>query len=209
MRVVDAIVAAGGRAFPLVLDVTSEPSVDAAFAYVAEHFDSLDVLVNGATMVGGCTITEMSAEQWDGMLAMNLRGAFLCSREAIRRMKAAGKGGRIINLSTIGAMQPVLHGNLAYGASKAGLNQLTRALAFDHAADGILVNAIAPGAVVGNAPRMPDTTAGDGPGRDPRRQLSGLGEPEDIGWLAVYLAGQAARYITGQVFTVDGGFQVS
>ncbi len=207
--VVDAAAAAGGKAAPLALDVGSEESVLAAFAEIDARYGGLDILVNGATMVGGCAVTEMSAAQWDGMLDMNLRGAFLCSREAIRRMKAADKGGRIINLSTIGSMQPVLHGNVAYGASKAGLNQLTRALAFDHAADGILVNAIAPGAVVGDAPRMPDTVAGDGPGKDPRRQLSGMGDPEDIGWMAVYLAGRCGRYITGQVLVVDGGFQVS
>jgi NAD(P)-dependent dehydrogenase (short-subunit alcohol dehydrogenase family) len=207
-RVCRDIAADGASAWPLALDVTDEASVAAAFAAVREH-GGLDVLVNGATMVGGCPITEMSAAQWDGMLDVNLRGAFLCSREAIRLMQSAGKGGRILNLSTIGAMQPVLRGNTAYGASKAGLNQLTRALAFEHAGDGILVNAIAPGAVVGNAPRMPNTVAGDGPGKDAKRQLGGFGDPEDIGWLAVYLAGRCGRYITGQVFVVDGGFQVS
>jgi NAD(P)-dependent dehydrogenase (short-subunit alcohol dehydrogenase family) len=207
-RVCAAIAADGGRAWPLALDVTDEASVRDAFAAVAAR-GGLDVLVNGATMVGGCPIVEMSAEQWDSMLDMNLRGAFLSCREAIRLMQAAGKGGRIINLSTIGSMQPVLRGNTAYGASKAGLNQLTRALAFEHAGEGILVNAIAPGAVVGNAPRMAGTTAGDGPGKDPNRQLSGFGDPADVGWMAVYLAGPSARYVTGQVLVMDGGFQVS
>jgi gluconate 5-dehydrogenase len=102
----------------------------------------------------------------------------------------------------------VLRGNIAYGASKAALNQMCRCLAFEHAAHDIRVNAILPGAIPGNAPRMEGAIASNGPGANAARHLSGYGDPADVGWLAVYLASPAARYVTGQTFVIDGGFQV-
>jgi NAD(P)-dependent dehydrogenase (short-subunit alcohol dehydrogenase family) len=203
-RVAAAIRAQGGQARAATCDPADERAVIALF----ENADTPDILVIGAMQQGGVPAVDMTADQWDTMFAINARGAFLTAREAIRRMVAGGRAGRIIALSTIGSAHPVLRGNAAYGASKAALNQLCRNLAFEHAADGIRVNAILPGAIPGNAPRMAGATGASGPGADPARHPGGFGAPADVGWLAVYLAGPAAGYITGQTFVIDGGFQV-
>ncbi|GAA0332891.1 3-oxoacyl-ACP reductase FabG [Sphingomonas oligophenolica] len=205
-RVVSEIAANGDTARAAMCDVTDEASIIALMADEEEP----DIVVLGAMQQGGVPAVDMSAAQWDAMFAINTRGAFLTAREAIKRMVAAGRGGRIIALSTIGSQRPMLRGNAAYGSSKAALNQLCRNLAFEHAADGIRVNAILPGAFPTNAPRMPgaEDFAPSGPGLTMTRHLSGMGEPADMGWLAVYLASPAAQYITGQSFVIDGGFQV-
>ena len=199
---------AGGAARAAICDPTDEASVIALFEGCASAGERPDVVVLGARMQSGVPAVEMSAEQWDSMFAVNTRGAFLTAREAIKIMTAGQRGGRIIALSTIGSEHPVLRGNVAYGASKAALNQMCRNLAFEHARDDIQVNAILPGAIPGNAPRMSGAIASDGPGSKPERHLSGRGDPVDVGWLGVYLASPAARYITGQTFVIDGGFQV-
>jgi len=203
-RIAAAIREAGGSATAAACDPTDEAAVVALF----EKHDVPDIVVLGAMMQGGVPAVDMSAEQWDAMYAVNARGAFLTAREAIKRMIAAKREGRIIALSTIGSEHPVLRGNAAYGSSKAALNALCRNLAFEHAGDGIRVNAILPGAIPGTAPRMAGAVAAGGPGANPDRHLSGFGEQVDVGWLAVYLAGPAARYVTGQTFVIDGGFQV-
>ena len=207
-RVAAAIRDAGGAARGATCDVTDEAQVIAMFEDCAARGEIPDIVVLGSMMQGGVAAIEMSAAQWDAMYAVNTRGAFLTAREAIRRLRHAGRPGRIIALSTIGSEHPVLVGNVAYGSSKAALNQLCRQLAFEHAGDGIRVNAILPGAIPGNAPRMEGATALGGPGADAARHLSGFGKPADVGWLAVYLAGPSADYITGQTFTIDGGFNV-
>lgn len=205
-RVAAEITAAGGTATAAHCDVRDEASVVALFA----GGPSPDILVIGAMNQGGVPAIEMTAEQWDSMHSINARGAFLTAREAIKRMRQAGNGGRIIALSTIGSGLPMLTGNVAYGSSKAALNQMCRNLAYEHAADNIRVNAILPGAIPGNAPKMPGAEAipPSGPGANPTRHLSGFGSPADVGWLAVYLASPVAGYITGQAIVIDGGFQV-
>lgn len=206
-RVVGEIVASGGSAQAILCDVADESSVIALFA----NNEAPDIVVLGAMQQNGLPAVEISAEQWDGMFSINTRGAFLTSREAIRRMRSAGAGGRIIALSTIGSERPMLHGNAAYGASRAALNQLCRNLAFEHAADGICVNAILPGGFLIDAPKMPgaETFQPTGPGLDMPRYLSGIGDSGDVGLLAVFLASPAARFITGQCFVIDGGFLLS
>lgn len=205
-RVSAAIQDAGGVACATLCDPTDEASVVALFA----EGEAPEIVVLGAMMQSGVPAVEMRADQWDSMFAVNTRGAFLTAREAIRRMVASGNGGRIIALSTIGSGHPVLRGNVAYGASKAALNQMCRNLAFEHAGDNIRVNAILPGAIPGNAPKMAGWEAypASGPGTHVDRHLSGFGDPADVGWLAVYLSSPAARYVTGQMFVIDGGFQV-
>jgi len=207
-RVAAAIRDAGGLARAASCDPTDEASVVALFEDIAARGELADVIVLGAMMQGGVPAIEMSAAQWDAMYAVNARGAFLTAREAIRRLKAAGKPGRVIALSTMGSEHPVLIGNAAYGSSKAALNQLCRMLAYEHAADGILCNAILPGAIPGNAPKMEGAVYVGGPGGNQERHLLGFGNPVDVGWLAVYLAGPVGGYITGQTFVIDGGFGV-
>ncbi|NLR72777.1 SDR family oxidoreductase [Novosphingobium sp. ERN07] len=207
-RVASTICESGGTARAVACDVKVEADVIALFEDCAARGEIPDIIVMGAMMQGGVPAIDMSASQWDAMYEINARGAFLTAREAIRQLKRVSMPGRIIALSTMGSEHPVLVGNAAYGSSKAALNQLCRQLAFEHAADGIRVNAVLPGAVPGNAPKMVGATFVGGPGADPSRHLSGFGKPADVGWLVVYLAGPSADYITGQTFVIDGGFGV-
>lgn len=182
----------------------SETGVARLLAPLAE----LDVLVNGVVRNGAWDLDRLTLDEWDRVHAINVRGAFLLMREAVRSIKLHGRGGRLITISTIGSEHPVLHGNYAYGASRAGTNALMRQFALDFAKDRILSNAILVGAVPSDA--FPEgVTAPSGPGADPKRLLGGLGSPEDIAPTALLLATEAGRYINGQTITVDGGFSVS
>ena len=190
---------------------TTDPGDETAIAawldaIVARH-GRLDILVYAATAIGSYPLVDMTLAQWDRLHATNLRGAFVTLREVVRRM-AAGAGGRIVAVSTMGSLHPVLHGNAGYGSSKAGLNGLIRAIAFDHAGQGIRANTVLHGAVpVGDFPA--DMQAVTGPGLDPDRRLLGDGTAEDVAAAILYLASPAARYMTGQTLTLDGGFLIS
>lgn len=183
----------------------TELGVETLFAPLAE----LDILVNGAIRTGPWPLDTLDMAEWDRVHAINVRGAFLLMREAVRTMRRHGRGGRLISLSTIGSINPVLNGNFAYGSSRAGMNALSRQFALDCAADGILSNAILVGAIASDpfpedAP-MPPT----GPAMTPSRLPLGQGVPEDVAPVALLLAATAGRYINGQAIIVDGGFQVA
>ncbi|GAC1572093.1 MAG: hypothetical protein NVS3B5_00740 [Sphingomicrobium sp.] len=182
-----------------------EKSVAALFAMHPQ----LDILVNGAIRTGPWTLDNLTMDEWDRVHAVNLRGAFLLMREATRVMRAHKRGGRIINLSTIGSMHPVLHGNFAYGSSRAGTNALTRQFALDFAADGILTNAILVGAISSDPFPEGCTLPPQGPGVKPERLPLGYGKPEDVAPVALLLASAGGRYINGQAIVVDGGFQIA
>lgn len=177
-------------------------------ALLARH-PSLDILVNGAVVCGPWSIETLAMEEWDRVHQVNVRGAYLLMREAVRAMRAHGRGGRLINISTIGSVHPVLNGNFAYGASRAGTNALTRQFALDFAGEGIASNAILVGAIPSDpfpeACPMPPT----GPGMTPERYPMGHGEPKDVAPLALLLASEAGRYINGQAIVVDGGFLIA
>ena len=207
-RVAAAIRDAGGVARAVACDPADEASVVELFADAARAGAIPDIVVIGAMMQGGVPAIDMSTDQWDSMYAVNIRGAFITAREAIRLLKQEGRPGRIIALSTIGSEHPVLIGNAAYGSSKAALNQLCRNLAYEHAGDRITVNAILPGAIPGSAPKMAGAVAAHGPGANLDRHLGGFGDPMHVGWLAVYLAGPVGGYVSGQTVVIDGGFQI-
>jgi len=206
-RVAKDIDEAGGIAVPLAMEVADETSVLAAFDEIKAAGD-LDIVFLGAMFQSGVPLVEMTVAQWDQMHETNLRGAFLCAREAVKMMVASGKGGRVLALSTIGSMHPVLSGNQAYGPSKAGLNALIRNIAHDYSRAGVRANAIAPGAISGSAPRIDGWVQGDGPGRDPNRLPFGQGPAHEVARMAVYLAGPSATYINGQTIVIDGGWMV-
>lgn len=192
--------------------IVHEPEPDLGETAVATLFarhPEVDILVNGAVVTGPWPLDMLSMAEWDRVHATNVRGAFLLMREAVRVMRAHGRGGRLINISTIGSMHPVLNGNFAYGSSRAGTNALTRQFAMDFAAEGIASNAILVGAVPSDPfPQdcpMPPT----GPGVMPERFPMGHGLPSDIAPVALLLASEGGRYINGQAIVVDGGFQVA
>ncbi|MEJ0045279.1 MAG: SDR family oxidoreductase [Rhodospirillales bacterium] len=204
----------GEAAMAVPTDIESEPAVAALFEEVRRKFGCLDILANCAGLNSNQTLAETSMAQFDAMQSLNLRATFMLMRGAVQLMLAGGRGGRIVNVTTIGAIHPVLHGNAGYGASRAGVTAMTRAVALDHARDGILANLVMPGAVYGKT-RFHETTqlhfalGGTlaGPAMDQQRRLPlGMGNGRDIAAAVLYLVGPSGGYITGQSIILDGGF---
>ncbi|MGC4769682.1 3-oxoacyl-ACP reductase FabG [Micromonospora sp. DT44] len=204
---VHAIGAAGGRAVGIACDVAAADQVEAAFARVVDAFGRVDVLVNNAGVIRDNLLFMMTEQDWDTVLRVHLRGAFLCTRAAQRHMVPEG-GGRIVNLSSIAA-----RGNLGqanYSTAKAAVQGLTSTFAAELGPHGITVNAIAPGFISTpmtdeTARRMglePDAFRHDTAARVPLRRV---GSPDDIAGVVAFLAGPDASYITGQTIHVDGG----
>lgn len=214
--IVERIVAAGGEASGIVTDVENEASVVGLFDAVAAKWGSPDIVVNCAAMTNNQPLTDFTEAAWDELMSIDLKSVFFCMREAIRHMTAAGRGGRIVNITTMGSVHPVLHGNGAYGAARAGVTGLVRSAAFDYARDRILINCVLPGAIPGKVRFHPDTQARaqagelSGPGTDKERRLPlGWGDPRDIAAAVLYLAGPSGSYITGQAISLDGGFLIT
>lgn len=175
-------------------------------SFVAKR-GKIDILVYAATRIGTYPLADLTAEQWDRIQHVNLRGAFIAIRQAVRHMRNSG-GGAIVAVSTMGSLHPVLNGNAAYGASKAGLNALIRSVALDHHADGIRANCVLPGAVpVGDPPA--DMIRMGGPATQEGRMILGMASAQEIAGGILYLASPAGRFITGQSLTMDGGFLIS
>jgi 3-oxoacyl-[acyl-carrier protein] reductase len=190
----------GRRALALRCDVTSEADVRALVRGVVDAFGRLDILVNNAGIQKAQPITEMSLDDWERMMAVHLRGAFLCSREAARVM-IPQRSGRIIILSS----QLAYIGRpsyTAYSAAKGGLLTFTRALAQELAPHGILVNSIAPGLIDTGFDPLPDTVKRAHAASLP---LKRLGMPEDLVGAFVFLASDDARYFCGQTLHPNGG----
>lgn len=171
------------------------------------RFGGLDILVNNAGIMFEKTVDEMSEADWDRMMAINLKAPFLLAKRAMPHFRERGRG-RIVNIGSIEglASNP---GHPAYSASKAGLHGLTSALAVDHGRDGVCCNAIAPGWI--NSALSDEYVAGMPDPERVRRELLAmhpvgrLGEPRDVGNLAVWLASDESDFVTGQVYVIDGG----
>lgn len=194
------------RVSAMPLDVTDEAAVNGLVADVTARHGGIDILVNGAVFNHNKPLLQITADEWDLVQATNLKGAFLVTKAVIPAMQGRG-GGRIINITTMGSVHPVLNGNSAYSSSRAGLNQFTRNIALDFAADGITANAVLPGAIITET--IKSGFVPSGPGADPARHLGGFGKPDDVTGLILLLAGPAGRFISGQCIAVDGGFLVS
>ncbi|MBX6722932.1 MAG: glucose 1-dehydrogenase [Dactylosporangium sp.] len=204
--VAQEITAADGEALGIRTDVSRAGDVEAMVRATVEQFGRVDVVFNNAAvaLVGRDNrVTEIDEAVWDAVLAVNLKGTFLCCKYAIPVMTASG-GGSIINNASIAALvaEPDLD---AYTASKGGVLALTRSIAAGYARDGIRCNAICPGLV-----RTPMTAsvADETLRRFEQETLLPIGEPEDIGHLVVYLASDESRYATGAIFVIDGGYTV-
>jgi NAD(P)-dependent dehydrogenase (short-subunit alcohol dehydrogenase family) len=204
----DEIDAAGGRAFPVALDVTEAASVEAAIAAILAEFGPIDVVINNSGVGGPPALAvDLDEAGWDGVLDTNLKGAWLVARGAARAMIAAGRPGSIVNIASVLGLR-VASGVAAYAASKAGLIQLTQAMALELARHRIRVNAIAPGYIATDINR--DFLAGPAGqkmiARVPQRRI---GEAGDLDGALLLLASDASRYMTGAVIPVDGGHLVS
>jgi NAD(P)-dependent dehydrogenase (short-subunit alcohol dehydrogenase family) len=202
----DEIEARGGEALALQCDVTEQEDVEEAVSVAQETFGSVDILVNNSGATWGAPPTEMPSEQFERVLAVNVRGTFLMAQAAGRRMIERGSGGTIVNVASIAALvggHPDYMQTVGYNSSKGAVISMTRDLATSWAAHGITVNAIAPG-------WFPTRMSGGLIERFEERMLEDIplgrfGNPEDLKGVVVFLASPAAAYITGQTIVVDGG----
>jgi NAD(P)-dependent dehydrogenase (short-subunit alcohol dehydrogenase family) len=196
------IEAVGGRALAVQGDLGREEDAARVVAAAVQAFGRLDVVVNNAGIYPVAGVLEMTAGQWDEMMAATLRSAFLCTQAAARQMASQDTGGAIVNITSIEAESPAAgHGH--YGAAKAGLWAYTRTAALELAAHGIRVNAVAPGLVwrEGIEQAWPDGVAR----WLEAAPLGRMGTPADVADACLFLASPAARWITGASLTVDGG----
>jgi glucose 1-dehydrogenase len=210
-EVVDTINSDGRHAIAVKADVSNEEQVQAMFRTAVEKFGTVDILINNAGLQRDAPIDQMTLAQWNTVIGVNLTGQFLCAREAIREFKRRGvvesvsvSAGKIICISSVHEVIPWA-GHVNYASSKGGVMLMMKSIAQEVAPFRIRVNSICPGAI-----RTPiNTSAWDSP--EAYASLMTLipygriGEPEDIGRMAAFLASDHADYITGASIFVDGG----
>ena len=204
--VADGLIAAGGRAIAIEADLHDAAQIRGAVARTAAELGRLDILVNNAGVYPHSSLLDLPDEEWDDVMAVNLRGAFIAIREAARVMIAQGDGGRIVNIASVDAVAPEPRFS-HYDASKGGLVALTRSLALELGPHGITINGVGPGLI-------------DGPGLDryvPRRKaaflehvpLRSIGRPDEIADAVLFFASDMASWVTGQTLYVDGGVMLA
>jgi NAD(P)-dependent dehydrogenase (short-subunit alcohol dehydrogenase family) len=198
----------GGRAVFRRTDVSSSEDVQAMVDTAVAEFGGLDHGVNAAAIENETQpLADCKEETYDRMLAVNLRSVFLCMKYEIRAMRAQGRGGTVVNIASTNSFRPQPH-QAAYTASKHGVLGLTRAGAGDHAADGIRVNAVCPGAI--ETPMLLGAIAARG--RDPQEVAGRLslfgrfGSPDEIARAVLWLSSDDSSFTTGHALAVDGGY---
>lgn len=203
LREVAAVIAdAGGTVEVMPTDVSDEEAIAKLVAGVIERLERLDMAFNNAGGFDFKPIAESSVADFDAMIAINLRGPWLLIKHEAAAMRAGGRGGAIVNTSSFVA-QSGTAGTSTYAASKGGLDAMIRPLAMEFGPDGIRINNIAPGVI-----KTPMSLAHGEAVLDPMKEraaLKRLGEPDDVGEVAVWLCTDAARFVTGQTLLADGG----
>jgi NAD(P)-dependent dehydrogenase (short-subunit alcohol dehydrogenase family) len=202
----------GGKATAFTTDVSSPPDVEAMVAHAMDTFGRLDYAVNNAGIEGRfAAITDLSVEEWDAVMGVNLRGAFLCVKyEAAAMLDAAG-GGAIVNVGSVNSFLGFPSGS-AYVASKHGLIGLTTSVSAELASQGIRVNAVCPGIIDTPMHHRARGLLGDEVYDSvvfPSVHLQRAGRPEEIAQAIVFLCSEEASYITGATLTPDGGFTLT
>jgi len=197
----DAVGRAGGEALAIRADVTDAPAIERAVDAGLAEWARLDVLVNNAGIVRDATLGKVTDEDWAATLDVNLRGAMVCARAALRPMRAAGRG-RILSATSVVARMGN-YGQTAYAASKAGIIGMTRAWARELGPLGITANAVAPGFIDTEMTRgVPEKVLATLLARTAARRL---GRPEEVAGVYVFLSSDLASFINGAVVGVDGG----
>ncbi|MCW2293220.1 MULTISPECIES: SDR family oxidoreductase [Pseudomonas] len=198
----------GPQAFAVEVDVAVAGQVEAMVAASVGKFGGLDILVNNAGFGTLGSVVTLEEETWDQVVDVNLKGVFLCSKYAIPEIVRRG-GGAVVNLaSTISVVG--IKDRAAYVAAKGGVAALTRAMALDHALEGVRVNSVAPGVIASSYydkifESVPDPVAFK-KGLEARSPLNKMGEPVDIANMILFLASNDSTFATGAMFTVDGGY---
>lgn len=210
-RLVDlagCIIAKGGKALAVDLDVTDAGSITTAVAAAEDGLGPISILVNNAGIPPKDLSLEMEEAEWDSVMDTNLKGAWLMARAVGRRMVAHGNGGRIINIASVLGWRTVAKRVQSYAISKAGMVSLTETLALELGRDGILVNAIGPGYIKTEL-NTGFLESSYGQRIEKRTALGRFGEPTDLDGVLLLLASPAGAYITGSVIAVDGGLTLS
>ena len=185
-------------------DVGDKAEVDSAVATAMQAHNRIDVLVNNAGIFRAADFLDVTEEDFDAVLRVNLKGSFLMGQAVARQMAKAGKG-NIVNMSSVNGVMaiPTI---ASYNVSKGGINQLTRVMALALAEKGIRVNAVAPGTIATELAAKAVLTSDDAKARImSRTPMKRLGEPGEIADVVAWLASDAASYVTGEIVTVDGG----
>jgi NAD(P)-dependent dehydrogenase (short-subunit alcohol dehydrogenase family) len=199
------VTAAGGDAHLVVADVSRGPDTARMVDEAVRVFGKLDALINNAAVMVSKAVPELTEEEWDHVLGVNLKGVFLCSKQAILCFRRQGSGGSIVNMASVNSFYAE-GGIAAYCAAKGGVQQLTRAMAIDHSAEGIRVNCICPGWI--------DTPINAGYFADPAARafadklhaIGRIGQPAEIAAVAAFLVSDDASFVTGASIVADGGF---
>lgn len=196
-------------------DVSNEAAVVALMTAVEKHYGQIDILVNNAGIFPQSPVLTMELALWEKIQAINLRGTFLCCREAANRMVTRNSGS-IINVASIDALHPSMAGLAAYDASKHGVWGFTKNLALELGKTGVRVNAIAPGGITTEGTQKMTSAAPAGVDMNAIMQqflagipLGRMGQPDDIAMAAFFLASDASAYMTGSMMVVDGGALLS
>jgi 2-deoxy-D-gluconate 3-dehydrogenase len=204
----------GGKVVGMQLNCTDSCAGDDIVAAVTKEFGSIDILVNNAGIYPSVPMLSMDEATWDKVQAVNLKGLAFISKAVATKMIAQGKPGKIVNIASIDGIHPSMVGLAAYDASKGGVIMFTKNFALEVAPKGIRVNAIAPGGIA--TPGTAAPLAGSGMTQEQMEAmmtgflaqipLGRMGEPDDIGKVAAFLASSASDYMTGEVVVVDGGY---
>jgi 2-deoxy-D-gluconate 3-dehydrogenase len=206
-----------GKVEMLAGDVAEEATAQAAVDRCVQAFGSLDILVNNAGIYPQVPVLKMTAEQFDRVIRVNLRGLFLFSKAAGLQMVKQGRGGKVVNIASIDSLHPSMVGLAAYDASKGGVRMFTESFALEMAPHRVQVNAIAPGAIRTEGASRP--LEGSGMTEAEMRKMTEqftqaiplrrMGEPDDIAKATVFLASAGSDYMTGALVVVDGGMLLS
>jgi NAD(P)-dependent dehydrogenase (short-subunit alcohol dehydrogenase family) len=205
-KTADPIIRLGRRAVAIGARVESAQAVDAMLASATQALGPVDVLVNNAGIPQVKPVTEMEEADWDAVMDVNAKGAFLCTRAVARQLLARKAPGVILNIGSVTGVN-AFPGRLAYCASKAALHQMTKVMAIEWAKEAIRVNCIAPGYIASDITEsLVRRGVLDLAKVRARIPMGELGHGSDVAHAAVYLASDEARYITGAVLVVDGGW---